>query len=138
MGWTLSGSELFAVFDADFVPAPDVLQRMVPYFADPKVGMVQARWTHLNRDESLLTRVQALFLDAHFAVESAARNFGRRFFNFNGTAGIWRRAAHRGCRRLVISTADRGPRPLVSRATGGLGVRFPGGRRSAGASCPRR
>jgi hypothetical protein len=89
----LSASGLFAVFDADFVPSPDVLLRMVPYFADTRVGMVQARWTHLNRNESLLTRVQALFLDAHFAVESAARNFGGRFFNFNGTAGIWRRAA---------------------------------------------
>ena len=66
---------------------------MVPYFAGARVGMVQARWTHLNRDESMLTRVQALFLDAHFAVESAARNFGGRFFNFNGTAGIWRREA---------------------------------------------
>jgi cellulose synthase/poly-beta-1,6-N-acetylglucosamine synthase-like glycosyltransferase len=88
-----STSELFAVFDADFVPPPDVLLKMVPYFADARVGMVQARWTHLNRNESLLTRVQALFLDAHFAVESAARNFGGRFFNFNGTAGIWRRAA---------------------------------------------
>jgi cellulose synthase/poly-beta-1,6-N-acetylglucosamine synthase-like glycosyltransferase len=92
-GMQLSDSELFAVFDADFVPSPDVLLRMVPYFADTSVGMVQARWTHLNRDESLLTRVQALFLDAHFAVESAARNFGGRFFNFNGTAGIWRRGA---------------------------------------------
>jgi cellulose synthase/poly-beta-1,6-N-acetylglucosamine synthase-like glycosyltransferase len=57
------------------------------------VGMVQARWTHLNREQSLLTRVQAIYLDAHFAVESAARNFGGRFFNFNGTAGIWRREA---------------------------------------------
>ncbi len=92
-GMRLSTSELFAVFDADFVPQRDLLLRMVPYFADARVGMVQARWTHLNRDESLLTRVQALFLDAHFAVESAARNFGGRFFNFNGTAGIWRRAA---------------------------------------------
>jgi cellulose synthase/poly-beta-1,6-N-acetylglucosamine synthase-like glycosyltransferase len=92
-GMSLSESELFAVFDADFVPPPDVLLRMVPYFGGPRVGMVQARWTHLNRDESLLTRVQALFLDAHFAVESAARNFGGRFFNFNGTAGIWRRTA---------------------------------------------
>lgn len=92
-GMRLSSSELFAVFDADFVPPRDLLLRMVPYFAGPRVGMVQARWTHLNRDESLLTRVQALFLDAHFAVESAARNFGGRFFNFNGTAGIWRRAA---------------------------------------------
>jgi cellulose synthase/poly-beta-1,6-N-acetylglucosamine synthase-like glycosyltransferase len=92
-GMRLSDAELFAVFDADFVPPPDLLLRMVPYFAGPGVGMVQARWSHLNRDESLLTRVQALFLDAHFAVESAARNFGGRFFNFNGTAGIWRRAA---------------------------------------------
>src|ERR1700741_448860 len=62
-GMQLSRSELFAVYDADFVPAPDVLLRMVPYFADSAVGMVQARWTHLNRNESLLTRVQALFLD---------------------------------------------------------------------------
>jgi cellulose synthase/poly-beta-1,6-N-acetylglucosamine synthase-like glycosyltransferase len=92
-GMRLSDSELFAVFDADFVPPRDVLRQMVPYFAGTRVGMVQARWTHLNRDESLLTRVQALFLDAHFAVESAARNFGGRFFNFNGTAGVWRRAA---------------------------------------------
>lgn len=92
-GMQRSAAELFAVFDADFVPPRDVLLRMVPYFADARVGMVQARWTHLNREHSLLTRVQALFLDAHFAVESAARNFGGRFFNFNGTAGVWRRAA---------------------------------------------
>lgn len=92
-GMRRSASALFAVFDADFVPPPDVLARMVPYFADPRVGMVQARWTHINRERSMLTRVQALFLDAHFAVESAARNFGGRFFNFNGTAGIWRREA---------------------------------------------
>lgn len=92
-GMTLTSSELFAVFDADFVPPRDLLLRMVPSFCDASVGMVQARWTHLNRDESLLTRVQALFLDAHFAVESAARNFGGRFFNFNGTAGVWRREA---------------------------------------------
>lgn len=88
-----SNAELFAVFDADFVPPRDALLRIVPAFADPRIGMVQARWTHLNREQSLLTRVQALYLDAHFAVESAARNFGGRFFNFNGTAGIWRRAA---------------------------------------------
>jgi len=92
-GLRRSDSDLFAVFDADFVPPPDVLLRAVPYFADAGVGMVQMRWTHLNREQSLLTRVQALFLDAHFAVESAARNFGGRFFNFNGTAGVWRRDA---------------------------------------------
>lgn len=92
-GMRRSDAELFAIFDADFVPPPDTLLRMVPYFAGARIGMVQARWTHLNREQSLLTRVQALFLDAHFAVESAARNFGGRFFNFNGTAGIWRRTA---------------------------------------------
>jgi cellulose synthase/poly-beta-1,6-N-acetylglucosamine synthase-like glycosyltransferase len=92
-GLRLSDAELFAVFDADFVPPPDVLRRIVPHFADSRVGMVQARWTHLNRERSLLTRVQALYLDAHFAVESAARHFGGRFFNFNGTAGVWRRSA---------------------------------------------
>jgi cellulose synthase/poly-beta-1,6-N-acetylglucosamine synthase-like glycosyltransferase len=91
-GMSLSEAELFAVFDADFVPPPDILQRMAPHFA-PGVGMVQARWEHLNRDASLLTRVQAIYLDAHFAIESAARNFSGRFFNFNGTAGIWRREA---------------------------------------------
>ncbi|HWW61392.1 MAG TPA: glycosyltransferase, partial [Thermoanaerobaculia bacterium] len=92
-GMRLSTAALFAVFDADFVPAPDVLLHVVPHFADPRIGMVQARWGHLNREHSMLTRVQAIFLDAHFAVESAARNFGGRFFNFNGTAGVWRRAA---------------------------------------------
>jgi cellulose synthase/poly-beta-1,6-N-acetylglucosamine synthase-like glycosyltransferase len=92
-GMAITQAELFAVLDADFVPHPDLLLKIVPHFADASVGMVQARWTHLNRDESLLTRVQALFLDAHFAVESAARNFSGRFFNFNGTAGVWRREA---------------------------------------------
>ncbi len=92
-GMTRSAGELFAIFDADFVPAPDTLARMVPMFSDPSVGMVQARWGHLNADESLLTRAQAIFLDAHFAVESTARFASGRFFNFNGTAGIWRREA---------------------------------------------
>jgi len=91
-GLRISDAELFAVFDADFVPAPDTLIRMVPHLRD-EVGMVQARWTHLNRTRSMLTRVQALYLDGHFAIESAARHFGGRFFNFNGTAGIWRREA---------------------------------------------
>ena len=85
--------ELFAVFDADFVPEPDFLRRVVPEFADPGVGMVQTRWEHLNRDHSLLTRVQAILLDGHFVVEHAARHFGGCFFNFNGTAGMWRRRA---------------------------------------------
>ncbi len=92
-GLTRSRSELFAVFDADFLPQPDVLLTIVPFFADPAIGMVQARWEHLNREDSMLTRVQAILLDAHFTVESAARNFGGCFFNFNGTAGVWRREA---------------------------------------------
>ena len=83
--------ELLAVFDADFVPQPDFLRRTVPPFADPKVGMVQARWGHRNRHDSLLTRVQAMLLDGHFVVEHAARHLSGCLFNFNGTAGVWRR-----------------------------------------------
>ncbi len=84
--------DLIAVFDADFVPAPDFLRRLVPGFCDPSVGMVQARWGHLNRDRSPLTAAQAVMLDAHFLLEHAARMGNDLFFNFNGTAGIWRRA----------------------------------------------
>ncbi len=82
--------EFLAVFDADFVPGPEFLRGLVPHFDEPRVGMIQARWEHLNRDASLLTRVQSILLDGHFAVEHAARNASGRFFNFNGTAGIWR------------------------------------------------
>ncbi len=85
--------ELVAVFDADFVPPPAFARRLVDHFADPRVGMVQARWGHLNRDHSILTRIQALFLDGHFLIEHPARNRAGLFFNFNGTAGIWRRRA---------------------------------------------
>lgn len=81
-----------AVFDADFVPAPDFLRRLLPHFANSSVGLVQARWGHLNRDASPLTRAQAVLLDAHLLVEHVARQHAHRFFNFNGTAGIWRRA----------------------------------------------
>ena len=71
-------------------PSVDFLKRTVPHFADPKVAMVQARWTHLNQDYSLLTKVQSILLDAHFVLEHGGRNRSGRFFNFNGTAGIWR------------------------------------------------
>lgn len=87
--------ELIAIFDADFVPEPDFLRRAVLPFRAPDVGMVQARWGHLNRDQSLLTRVQALWLDAHFVLGHGARWRGGLWFNFNGTAGVWRRAAIR-------------------------------------------
>ncbi len=90
-GLAAAEGNLVAVFDADFVPRPDFAQRLIPYFNDPAVGMVQARWGHLNRMFSALTRVQAMFLDGHFVIEHTARNRSGRFFNFNGTAGIWRR-----------------------------------------------
>lgn len=84
--------ELIAVFDADFTPDPDFLQRMVHYFADPEVGAVQARWTFRNRNASTLTRLQAMLLDGHFVFEHGARARSGRFFNFNGTAGMLRKS----------------------------------------------
>lgn len=83
--------EFLAVFDADFLPPRDFLRRTIPHFTDEAVGMVQARWTFLNRHYSLLTRVQAMLLDAHFVLEHGARSRAGLFFNFNGTAGVWRR-----------------------------------------------
>jgi cellulose synthase/poly-beta-1,6-N-acetylglucosamine synthase-like glycosyltransferase len=80
------------VFDADFVPSPSIVKDLIHFFTNPKVGMVQARWGHLNRDYSVLTRVQSMMLDGHFVIEHIARNRSGRFFNFNGTAGIWRRS----------------------------------------------
>jgi glycosyltransferase involved in cell wall biosynthesis len=85
--------ELVAIFDADFVPTRGFLRALVGHFEDPRVGMVQARWAHLNRDASLLTRVQALMLDGHHLVENRARYGAGLLFNFSGTGGIWRRAA---------------------------------------------
>jgi cellulose synthase/poly-beta-1,6-N-acetylglucosamine synthase-like glycosyltransferase len=92
-GLDATGDDLVAIFDADFVPPPDFLVKTVPYFQDAKVGMVQTRWGYLNRDYSLLTRVQALLLDGHFMLEHTARNFSGRYFNFNGTGGVFRRRA---------------------------------------------
>src|SRR5882724_621390 len=83
--------EFVAVFDADFIPRPDTLMKMVHHFADEKVGMVQMRWSHLNKDYSLLTKIQAIMLDGHFVIEQTSRNRSGGFFNFNGTAGMWRR-----------------------------------------------
>lgn len=93
-GLAESRAELVAIFDADFLPQPDFLERLVPLLeADRNLGLVQARWGHLNRGRSWLTRAQAVFLDGHFAVEHRARDRLGHFFNFNGTAGIWRREA---------------------------------------------
>ena len=87
-----SSGELIAIFDADFVPPPDFLRRVVPYFASPDVGCVQTRWEHLNAAYSTLTQVQAMALDGHFGVEQRARSRTGLFLNFNGSAGVWRRA----------------------------------------------
>ena len=83
--------EFVCILDADFVPEPDLLKRTIHFFTDPNVGMIQTRWGHLNRGYSLLTRVQAMFLDGHLLLEQTARSRSGRFFNFNGTAGLWRR-----------------------------------------------
>jgi len=91
-GLKRAAGELVAVFDADFVPDPDFLKRLVPNFEDPRVGMVQARWGHLNRERSLLTVAQAVMLDSHFILEPAVPMRSGLFFNFNGTAGGWRRS----------------------------------------------
>lgn len=84
--------EFVAVFDADFVPPPNFLLKTIPYFHDKEVGVVQTRWGHINEKFSLLTRLQAFMLNAHFSVEQAGRNAGDCFINFNGTAGVWRRS----------------------------------------------
>ena len=92
-GVKVARGEFLLIFDADFVPTADIVRRTIHHFSDPGVGMVQVRWEHVNRDYSRLTEVQALMLDGHFVIEHAGRARAGRFFNFNGTAGIWRRQA---------------------------------------------
>jgi len=92
-GLKTAKGELVAIFDADFVPYDDWLMRVVHHFTDPKVGMVQTRWTHINRNYSFLTEVEAIMLDGHFVLEHSGRARSDVFFNFNGTAGMWRRQA---------------------------------------------
>ena len=91
-GLEKSSGEFIAIFDADFVPDPDFLKKTIPFFTSKKIGMVQTRWTHLNRNYSLLTRLQAFALDAHFFIEQMGRNHQKAFINFNGTGGIWRKS----------------------------------------------
>jgi cellulose synthase/poly-beta-1,6-N-acetylglucosamine synthase-like glycosyltransferase len=92
-GMKLGTADLIFILDADFIPSPDILKKTVDFFTDPGIGLVQMRWGHLNRKQSLLTRLQAMFLDGHLLLEQTARCHSGRFFNFNGTAGIWRRRA---------------------------------------------
>jgi len=91
-GLKTAKGEFIAIFDADFLPRIDFLIQTVPYFIDEKIGMVQTKWGHLNRNYSLLTKLQAFGLDAHFSVEQVGRNYHNGFINFNGTAGIWRKS----------------------------------------------
>ena len=91
-GMTLDDAPLIAIFDADFIPQSSFLRHLVGDFKNERVGAVQARWGHLNRDDSILTRAQGFLLDGHFLNEHAGRFARGCFFNFNGTAGIWRRA----------------------------------------------
>lgn len=92
-GLKTAQGEFVAIFDADFVPPEDFLQRVIHHFTDPKIGMVQTRWTHINRNYSFLTEVEAILLDGHFVLEHSGRARSNVFFNFNGTAGMWRRCA---------------------------------------------
>ncbi len=90
-GMARAKGDYIFILDADFVPSPGVLHEVIHYFTDEKIGMIQTRWGHINRDYNLLTKAQALFLDGHLVVEQVARSRSGRFFNFNGTAGIWRK-----------------------------------------------
>ncbi|HUK53999.1 MAG TPA: cellulose synthase family protein [Candidatus Binatia bacterium] len=92
-GMKSAQGEFIAIFDADFQPNPDFLRRTIPYFQNPRVGMIQTRWTYVNRHYSALTEVEAILLDGHFVMEHGGRYREGSFFNFNGTAGVWRRAA---------------------------------------------
>jgi cellulose synthase/poly-beta-1,6-N-acetylglucosamine synthase-like glycosyltransferase len=92
-GLETAKGEFVAIFDADFVPPPDFLLKCIHHFTDPRIGMVQTRWTHINRNYSFLTQVEAILLDGHFVLEHSGRARSGRFFNFNGTAGMWRRVA---------------------------------------------
>jgi cellulose synthase/poly-beta-1,6-N-acetylglucosamine synthase-like glycosyltransferase len=92
-GLKVAKGEFIAIFDADFVPPPDWIMKVVHHFAQPEIGMVQTRWTHLNRNYSMLTQIEAILLDGHFVLEHGARARSGEFFNFNGTAGMWRRQA---------------------------------------------
>ena len=92
-GTRTARGEFIAVFDADFLPPPGILLEAIHYFTDERIGMVQCRWDHMNRDSSMLTRAQAVLLDGHFMIEHTARNRTGRFMSFNGTAGVWRRTA---------------------------------------------
>tara|TARA_R110002049_G_scaffold122465_2_gene277299 strand:+ start:8299 stop:9789 length:1491 start_codon:yes stop_codon:yes gene_type:complete len=90
-GLKIAKGEYIAIFDSDFLPEEDWLKRTIPYFKNPNIGVVQTRWGHINRNHSILTKIQAFALDAHFTLEQVGRNSKGHFINFNGTAGVWRK-----------------------------------------------
>lgn len=92
-GLKIAKGDYLVIFDADFMPNPTLLMESIHYFTNPRVALVQSRWGHINREYSALTEVQSIFLDGHFVIEHGARSRSGRFFNFNGTAGIWRKEA---------------------------------------------
>lgn len=91
-GLAVARGEFIAIFDADFLPPPNWLYQTMPYFVHSRIGVIQTRWTHINRNYSLLTKIQGFMLDVHFTIEQVGRNIGGYFINFNGTAGIWRKS----------------------------------------------
>ncbi len=92
-GLEVAKGEFITIFDADFLPQPDFLKKCIPYFQNPKIGVVQTRWEHINENYSLLTMLQAFQLNVHFTIEQSGRQSGDHFLQFNGTAGTWRKTA---------------------------------------------
>ena len=136
-GLQVARGSYIAIFDADFLPAADFLHRLLPHFADPKVGMVQARWGHINQDYSLLTKIQSILLDGHFVLEHGARNRAGHFFNFNGTAGMWRRETIGDAGGWQHDTLTEDLDLSYRAQLRGLEVRVPAGRRVASRSAGR-
>ncbi len=134
---TCAKGEFIAIFDADFVPPPDFLRRTLPHFTDPQVGMVQARWGHLNRDYSTADPGPGDPARRPLRPRARRRNRAGRFFNFNGTAGIWRRDAIERRGRLAARHAHRGSRPELPRPAARLALRLPARRRRAGRAAGR-
>ena len=138
-GLKVASGTFVAIFDADFIPPKDFLVRTLPYFAtDEKIGMVQARWGHINADYSLLTRIQSILLDAHFVLEHGSRNRARLLLQFQRHCRRLASSRHRERRRLAARHADRRSRSELSGAAAGLEVRLPAGAGRRPPKCPSR
>ncbi len=122
-GMEIAKGDFIAIFDADFVPKPNFLKDTLRHFTHERIGMVQTRWEHLNNEFSLLTRAQGIALDGHFVIEQQVRNKSGFFINFNGTAGVWRRACIVDAGNWEDEHADRGSRSKLPRTAERLGFR---------------